>query len=123
MNQSLKAIQEAEAYPGPSLVIAYSPCITHGFDMSQGVTHQQLMVETGLWPLFRFDPRRCDKGRAALQLDSKAPKRDVSELIHRESRFTQIKRKNPAQYEANLEQLRQQVSHKHTLLQQLLEWK
>ncbi|HIF9333304.1 TPA: pyruvate:ferredoxin (flavodoxin) oxidoreductase [Photobacterium damselae] len=123
MNQALKAIQEAEAYPGPSLVIAYSPCITHGFDMSQGVTHQQLMVETGLWPLFRFDPRRCDKGRAALQLDSKAPKRDVSELIDRESRFTQIKRKNPAQYEANLEQLRQQVSHKHTLLQQLLEWK
>ncbi len=75
MNQTIKALQEAEAYPGPSLVIAYSPCITHGFDMAEGVEHQQLLVETGLWPLFRFDPRRTDKGRAALQMDSKAPKK------------------------------------------------
>ncbi|WP_241148961.1 thiamine pyrophosphate-dependent enzyme [Photobacterium sanguinicancri] len=123
MNHAVKAIQEAEAYPGPSLVIAYSPCITHGFDMAEGVEHQQLLVDTGLWPLFRFDPRRIEKGRAALQLDSKPPKKDVEELISREARFTQVQRKDPARYAANLERLRQQVSHKHQLLNQLLEWK
>ncbi|WP_299013603.1 pyruvate:ferredoxin (flavodoxin) oxidoreductase [uncultured Photobacterium sp.] len=123
MNQTIKALQEAEAYPGPSLVIAYSPCITHGFDMAEGVEHQQLLVETGLWPLFRFDPRRTNKGRAALQMDSKAPKKDVEELISREARFTQILRRNPVQYQANLERLRQQVAHKHLLLEQLGQWK
>jgi len=123
MNQTIKALQEAEAYPGPSLVIAYSPCITHGFDMAEGVEHQQLLVETGLWPLFRFDPRRTDKGRAALQMDSKAPKKDVEELIGREARFTQILRRNPEQYQANLERLRQQVAHKYLLLEQLGQWK
>ncbi len=123
MNHAVKALQEAEAYPGPSLVIAYSPCITHGFDMAEGVEHQQLLVETGLWPLFRFDPRRTEKGRAALQLDSKPPKKDVEELISKEARFTQVQRKDPERYAANLERLRQQVSHKHQLLNQLLEWK
>ncbi|OAN13621.1 pyruvate:ferredoxin (flavodoxin) oxidoreductase [Photobacterium jeanii] len=123
MNQAVKALQEAEAYPGPSLVIAYSPCITHGFDMAEGVEHQQLLVESGLWPLFRFDPRRTEKGRAALQMDSKAPNRDVEELISREARFTQIQRRDPERYQQNLERLRQQVSHKHQLLNQLLEWK
>ncbi|MBY5943747.1 pyruvate:ferredoxin (flavodoxin) oxidoreductase [Photobacterium rosenbergii] len=123
MNQTIKALQEAEAYPGPSLVIAYSPCITHGFDMAEGVEHQQLLVDSGLWPLFRFDPRRIAKGRAALQMDSKPAKKDIEELIGREARFTQIKRKDPQRYEQNLNRLRQQVSHKHQLLEQLAQWK
>ncbi|WP_036817463.1 pyruvate:ferredoxin (flavodoxin) oxidoreductase, partial [Photobacterium sanctipauli] len=123
MNQTIKALQEAEAYPGPSLVIAYSPCITHGFDMAEGVEHQQLLVESGLWPLFRFDPRRTEKGRAALQMDSKAPKRDVEALISREARFTQILRRDPERYQQNLERLREQVETKHRLLEQLGNWK
>ena len=123
MNQCIKALQEAEAYPGPSLVIAYAPCITHGIDMAEGFTHQQLMVETGLWQLFRFDPRRVAKGRAALQMDSKAPKKDVEELVGREARFTQMLRREPELYQANLEDLRQQVQHKQMLLKQLGEWK
>ncbi|WP_273859013.1 pyruvate:ferredoxin (flavodoxin) oxidoreductase [Photobacterium sp. GSS17] len=122
MNQAVKALQEAEAYPGPSLVIAYSPCITHGYDMAEGVSHQQLMVETGLWPLFRFDPRRLDKGRAALQLDSKPPKQDVEALVSREARFTQLQRKHPERYAQSLSQLRRQVAHKQRLLAQLADW-
>nr|WP_157037882.1 pyruvate:ferredoxin (flavodoxin) oxidoreductase [Photobacterium aquae] len=122
MNHAIKALQEAEAYPGPSLVIAYSPCITHGFDMAEGVEHQQLLVDTGLWPLFRFDPRRTEKGRAALQMDSKTPRKDVVELISREGRFTQIQRKDPARYQANIQRLRDQVQHKHRLLEQLSQW-
>ncbi|MGF1686242.1 pyruvate:ferredoxin (flavodoxin) oxidoreductase [Photobacterium japonica] len=122
MNQTIKALQEAEAYPGPSLVIAYSPCITHGFDMAEGVEHQQLLVESGLWPLFRFDPRRLEKGRAALQMDSKPPKKDVDALISREARFTQIARRDPQRYQANLDRLREQVAHKHRLLEQLAQW-
>ncbi|PSW03613.1 pyruvate:ferredoxin (flavodoxin) oxidoreductase [Photobacterium lipolyticum] len=123
MNQTIKALQEAEAYPGPSLIIAYSPCITHGYDMAEGIEHQQLLVETGLWPLFRFDPRRVDKGRAALQMDSKPPKKDVEALISREARFTQVLRRDPQQYQANLERLREQVQHKLQLLEQLGGWK
>ncbi|MGF1757403.1 pyruvate:ferredoxin (flavodoxin) oxidoreductase [Photobacterium sagamiensis] len=123
MNQTIKAMQEAEAYPGPSLIIAYSPCITHGYDMAEGIEHQQLLVETGLWPLFRFDPRRVEKGRAALQMDSKSPKKDVEALISREARFTQVLRRDPQQYQANLERLREQVQHKLQLLEQLGGWK
>ncbi|MGF1683372.1 pyruvate:ferredoxin (flavodoxin) oxidoreductase [Photobacterium minamisatsumaniensis] len=123
MNQTIKALQEAEAYPGPSLVIAYSPCITHGFDMAEGIEHQQLLVETGLWPLFRFDPRRTEKGRAALKMDSKAPKRDVEDLVSKEARFTQILRRDPERYARNLERLRDQVATKHLLLEQLGQWK
>ncbi len=123
INQTLKALQEAADYPGPSLVIAYAACITHGIDMSCGVEHQQQMVDTGLWPLYRFDPRRFDQGKAALQMDSRTPRKDVRELLTSESRFNQILQKNPARFQAYTDSLRQQVQHQHTLLNQLKEWK
>ena len=68
--QTLKAFQEAEAYDGPSLIIAYSPCIAHGYDMAQGIEHQRLAANSGYWPLYRFDPRRRDAGQPPLVLDS-----------------------------------------------------
>jgi pyruvate-ferredoxin/flavodoxin oxidoreductase len=72
--QALKALHEAEAYPGPAIVIAYSHCIAHGYDMAQGLDHQKLAVESGYWPLLRFDPTRPSRGEPALILDSKPPK-------------------------------------------------
>ena len=63
--QTLKAFLEAEAYPGPSLIIAYSHCIAHGYDMAFGLEHQKLAADSGYWPLYRFDPRRADARRAA----------------------------------------------------------
>ncbi|WP_095210271.1 pyruvate:ferredoxin (flavodoxin) oxidoreductase [Endozoicomonas ascidiicola] len=123
INQTLKALQEAAAYPGPSLVIAYAACITHGIDMSCGIEHQQQMVDTGMWPLYRFDPKRFDAGKAALQMDSRAPKKGVQELLASEARFNQIQRKNPEQFEHYVNALQQQVQHQHHLLSKLQEWK
>ncbi len=61
-NQTLKAIREAESHHGVSLILAYSQCIAHGIDMAHGMTHQKDVVQSGLWPLYRFDPRRVDGG-------------------------------------------------------------
>jgi pyruvate-ferredoxin/flavodoxin oxidoreductase len=69
MLQSTQAFLEAEAYPGPSLIIAYSHCIAHGYDMSQGAAQQKLAVDSGVWPLYRFDPQRIAKGEPPLHLD------------------------------------------------------
>ena len=71
--QTLRALNEAENYPGPAIVIAYSPCIAHGFDIGKGLDHQKLAVESGYWPLLRFDPTRPDRGEPALILDSRPP--------------------------------------------------
>ncbi|MDE2039347.1 MAG: pyruvate:ferredoxin (flavodoxin) oxidoreductase [Elusimicrobia bacterium] len=84
--QTVKALLEAQAYPGTSLVIAYSPCIAHGYDISAGLAHQKLAVDTGMWPLYRFDPRRRQSGLPELQLDSK-PKLPVREYLRQEGRF------------------------------------
>ena len=72
--QTVKAFQEAEAHHGPSLIIAFSHCIAHGYDLAHGLDQQKLAVETGYWPLFRFDPSRTTKGDPALVLDSAKPK-------------------------------------------------
>ncbi|MDR2675561.1 MAG: pyruvate:ferredoxin (flavodoxin) oxidoreductase [Opitutaceae bacterium] len=94
--QTLNALREAESYPGPSLIIAYSHCIAHGFNLTQGMEHQKLAVDTGYWPLYRFDPRRADKGENPLVLDSAAPKTELSKLTRLENRYAQIARRDPA---------------------------
>ena len=83
--QTVKAFLEAEAYPGPSLIIAYSHCIAHGYDMAFGLEQQKLAADSGYWPLYRYDPRRADAGEPPLVLDSPAPKVDVSTLMASES--------------------------------------
>ena len=69
MSQTVQAFLEAEAYPGTSLIIAYSHCIAHGYDMANGATQQKLAVDSGVWPLYRFDPRRIAKGEPPMHLD------------------------------------------------------
>jgi pyruvate-ferredoxin/flavodoxin oxidoreductase len=85
--QTLKAFAEAEAYPGPSLIIAYAPCIAHGYDLSHGAQHQKLAVDSGMWPLFRFDPRRAERGEPPLLLDAAPGKSSVAEYMNAEGRF------------------------------------
>ena len=119
MNHTVKAMLEAEAYPGPSLIIAYSPCIAHGYDLRQGVDHQKLMVETGLWPLYRFDPRRPAEGRPPLQLDSRKPRRKVSELLPLETRFRMVEKQDPARYKAFLERSQQEAESRFAVYEQL----
>ena len=86
--QTLKAIEEAEAYDGPSLIVAYSHCGDHGYDLKDGALQQEKAVETGYWPLFRFDPSK-PKGKK-FKLDSKAPSKPLSHFMYNEARFTRV---------------------------------
>ena len=94
---SLKTILEAEAYPGPSLIIAYSHCIAHGYDMCNGLDQQKLAVNTGYWPLFRYHPLK-DKGQR-FSLDCKPPSVALNEFLYNENRFATIKNNYPEKAE------------------------
>ncbi|MDH5605906.1 MAG: pyruvate:ferredoxin (flavodoxin) oxidoreductase [Anaerolineae bacterium] len=97
--QTLKAIREAESYPGPSLIIAYSHCIAHGIDMQQGLTQQQLAVDSGYWPLYRYDPRLKAENKNPLQLDSKDPKIGFEGYAYNENRYRVLLQTNPGRAE------------------------
>ncbi|NDJ54080.1 MAG: pyruvate:ferredoxin (flavodoxin) oxidoreductase, partial [Chloroflexi bacterium] len=92
---TVKAIIEAEAYDGPSMIIAYSHCIAHGIDMSKGLDHQKVAAQTGYWPLFRFDPRLRGEGKNPFQLDSKKPKLKLAEFLYSEARYKILQRSQP----------------------------
>jgi pyruvate-ferredoxin/flavodoxin oxidoreductase len=94
--QTTRALLEAEAWPGPSLVIAYSTCIAHGIDMSQSMTHQKDAVRSGYWPLYRYSPLDVEHG-TPFKLDSAEPAIKVSEFIGAEARFAVLARTNPQQ--------------------------
>ena len=93
--QTLRAFNEAEAYDGPSLIIAYSHCIAHGIDMSKGMGQQKLAVESGYWPLFRYDPARVADGGNPLQLDSKPPKVPLKDYMYNENRYRMLLQSSP----------------------------
>ncbi|MEZ5332283.1 MAG: pyruvate:ferredoxin (flavodoxin) oxidoreductase [Thermoanaerobaculia bacterium] len=92
INQVVEVLREAESYRGPSLVIAYSPCVAHGYDLSQGAEQQKRLVDSGLWPLYRFDPRRAAAGEPPLRLDSGPPKARVKDFMENEARFRMVER-------------------------------
>lgn len=110
--QTVKAFQEAEQFDGPSIIIAYSPCIEHGFEMSQVLTQETLAVESGYWPLYRFDPRLAAEGKAPLQLDSKAPSKPLSEYMLNENRFRQVQRKDPERFDMLMGMLESELAHR-----------
>jgi len=95
--QTLKAFVEAESYPGPSLIIAYSHCIAHGIpvDLGVGARQQKLAVESGQWLLYRYDPRRAERGENPLQIDSGAPKSKVKDFMLTENRFKMLTKSKP----------------------------
>lgn len=92
---TLKAFLEAEAYDGPSLIIAYSHCIAHGYDMMFGLEQQKAAVNSGYWPLIRYDPALRMEGRNPFQLDSKPPTIPLEKYVYQEARYTMLKRSNP----------------------------
>jgi len=96
--QTVRAFQEADEYEGPSLIIAHSPCIAHGYDLAFGADHQKLAVDSGYWPLYRYDPRRVEVGKAPLTLDAKGNKLPVSDFMDSERRFQQVQRTAPAAF-------------------------
>ena len=96
--QTVKAFTEAESYPGPSLIIAYSHCIAHGYDMAYGLDQQKLAVGSGIWPLYRFDPRRVEQGQPPLTLDSGAPTNSVADYQKGETRFRMVEKQDPVRF-------------------------
>jgi pyruvate-ferredoxin/flavodoxin oxidoreductase len=119
MAQTAQAFLEAEAYDGPSLIIAYSHCIAHGYDMAQGVAQQKLAVDSGVWPLYRFDPRRLVKGEPPLHLDYGPPKAKVADYMKNESRFRSIERADPERYKHFLQESQAAAERRYAVYQQL----
>ena len=91
----VKAFQEAEAHDGPSIIIAYSSCIAHGYDLVHGLEQQKLAVQSGYWPLMRYNPALREEGKNPFQLDSKAPSIRLKDYAYREARYTMLARSNP----------------------------
>jgi pyruvate-ferredoxin/flavodoxin oxidoreductase len=117
--QTLKAFQEAESYPGPSLIIAYSHCIAHGYDMAYGCEQQKLAVDSGVWPLYRFDPRRVALGQPPLALDSGEPKIAAQQYMRNETRFRMVEKLDPARFKKLLASAERQARQRVAVYKQL----
>ena len=117
--QTVRALVEADSYPGPSLVIAYSHCIAHGYDLAYGLDQQKLAVETGYWPLYRFDPRRRATGENPLVLDSAAPKGDVAKYMANETRFRVVQQMDAERFKHLLELEQQEINSRFRLYEQM----
>jgi pyruvate-ferredoxin/flavodoxin oxidoreductase len=117
--QTVRAFAEAESYPGPSLIIAYSHCIAHGYDLALGPHQQKLAVEAGVWPLFRFDPRRIEQGEPPLILDAVPGKAKVSEYMAGEDRFRAVERLDEHHYRELCARAEREILHKIELYRQL----
>ena len=118
-NQVVKAFVEAESYPGPSLIIAYSHCIAHGINMTTGYGEHKKAVECGHWPLYRFDPRLIDQGKNPLQMDSKAPTLDFEEYAYGENRYRSLKMAKPELAAELMKQAKADTEYRWNLMQQL----
>jgi len=92
--KTVKAFVEAERYDGPSIIIAYSHCVAHGYDLKYGMAHQKLAVDSGLWPTFRYNPSLEKEGKNPMQLDYKGPKIDVKNFMYQETRFKMVEKLN-----------------------------
>jgi pyruvate-ferredoxin/flavodoxin oxidoreductase len=121
--QTVRAFLEADSYPGASLIIAYSHCIAHGYDLAYGLEQQKLAVNSGAWPLYRFDPRRIAAGESPLQLDSSDPKASLREYMSNETRFRMVEQQDPERFRRLLEASQREVNSRFAVYKQLAELK
>ena len=119
--QTVKAFAEADAWPGPSLLIAYSHCIAHGYDLSRGVAQQKLAVETGYWPLYRHDPRRAGARESPLHLDSNPPKGKLTDFARNETRFRLVEQQDPARFGMLMARAQRGIAERYALYQHMAE--
>ncbi len=119
MNQTVMAMREAEAFPGPSLIIAYSHCIAHGYDMRFGTEQQKRAVQCGIWPLYRFDPRNILKGEPPLHLDGPAPKGSVTQYMANEARFRIVEKIDPQRFRRLAKAMQRHTTRRIELYRQL----
>jgi len=122
-NQAVKAIAEAEAYPGPSLVIAYAPCINHGIrkGMGKSITEEELAVKAGYWFNFRYNPALAKEGKDAFSLDSKAPTESYEDFINGEVRYSALMKANPDRARKLFDKAEGEAKDKYEYLNKLIE--
>jgi len=118
-SQTLQAFREAEAYPGPALIIAYSHCIAHGFPLHLGAEQQKLAVDSGYWPLFRHDPRLIGTDTPVFKLDSAAPKTDIARFMANETRFSVLRNVAPARADELTASAREEVRRHYARYEQM----
>lgn len=119
--QTMKAFIEAEKYDGPSIIIAYSHCIAHGINLVKGLDEQKKAVESGHWPLFRYNPSLCESGKNPLILDSKEPSIQLEDYVYNENRYRVLRKADPERAEKLLEKAQQQVKDHYNLYKYLSE--
>jgi len=117
--QTLRAFLEAEAYDGPSLIIAYSHCIAHGYDLARGLEQQKLAVQSGYWPLYRYDPRLANEGKNPLLIESKEPSIPLSQYAYNETRYKMLVQMDEARAEKLMEEAQHDAKSRWTLYQQM----
>ena len=117
--QTLRVFHEAEAYPGPSLIVAYSPCIAHGYDMLYNQRQQELAVKSGHWPLFRFDPRQAEAGGNPFKLDSAAPSQPIKAFMESETRFAMLARSHPEEAQRFLQEAQEDAERRYKAYQEM----
>jgi pyruvate-ferredoxin/flavodoxin oxidoreductase len=117
--QTVRAFQEAESYDGPSVIIAYAPCIAHGVDLSHSLRQQEMAVNSGHWSLFRYDPRRALVGENPLTIDCKAPSMPYREFMATETRFSVLNRTRPEDAERYLQLAQKHVETRFSLYEQM----
>jgi pyruvate-ferredoxin/flavodoxin oxidoreductase len=118
-SQTVQAFQEAASYEGPSLIIAYSHCIAHGYDLRFGADQQKLAVDSGVWPLYRYDPRRTERGQPPLVLDSQPGRVSVADYMRNETRFRMVEKIDPARFRKLAAAARDHAARRVALYQQL----
>ncbi len=117
--QLVKAFMEAEQYDGPSIIIAYSHCIAHGINMKYGLTQQKLAVDSGYWPLIRYNPEMAKQGENPLRLDSKAPKIPLEQYIYNETRYKMLTKSDPARAKMLLKMAQDEVNERWQLYERM----
>jgi pyruvate-ferredoxin/flavodoxin oxidoreductase len=117
--QTMKAFAEAEAYNGPSIIIAYSHCIAHGYDMMYGIEQQKNAVQSGHWPLFRYNPALAKEGKNPFQLDSRAPSIPLEKYIYNETRYTMLVNSDPEEAKKLLHEAQENVNERWKLYQHM----
>ncbi len=120
--QTVKALSEAEAHDGPSIVIAYSTCVAHGINMTRGIEEQKRAVACGHWPLYRYSPALETEGKSPLVIDSKEPSLSVEEYAYGENRYRSLKAKNPELAAQLMEQLKADIARRWNYLKHLASW-
>ncbi len=120
MTQTVRAFHEAASHPGVSLILAYSPCIAHGIEMSTQMSHQKEASDSGYWPLYRYDPIREQEGEPGLRLDSRKPTISFRDFALKEGRFAMLERTNPTEAKSLLELAQRDIDDRWHFYEQMV---